>query len=81
MRIKVPNEEEYKREQKKKKIQAIFGLLFGLFFFGLVGLRIFRYGFAEVELYTWLALGIGVISFSFLAYKFGNEFWSTLFRS
>jgi hypothetical protein len=81
MRINVPNEEEYKREQKKKKIQAIFGLCFGLFFFGLIGLRIFSYGFAEVELYTWLVLGIGVISFGFLAYKFGNEFWSTLFRS
>jgi hypothetical protein len=81
MKLNVPNEEEYQREQKKKKIQAVFGFIFGCFFFGLTGIRIFRYGFAEVETYTWAALGIGILSFGYLAYKFGDEFWSIVFRN
>jgi len=81
MKINVPDEEEYQQDQKKRRIQAILGGLFGVFFFSLVGFRIFWYGFDEVAIYTWLALGFGVISFGFLAYKFGDEFWSALFRN
>tara|TARA_R110002049_G_scaffold109501_2_gene258324 strand:+ start:20 stop:262 length:243 start_codon:yes stop_codon:yes gene_type:complete len=80
MKIKVPTEEEHKRDQRRKRIHGIFGLLFGLIFFGLAGARIFRYGFDEVEIYTWIALGFGVVSFGWLAYKFGENFWTILFK-
>jgi predicted tellurium resistance membrane protein TerC len=53
----------------------------GLVFFGLVGSRMFWYGFEKVELYTWIALGFGVVSFGFLAKWFGREFWQRLFGS
>lgn len=81
MKIKVPTEEEHKRTQKKKRIHGIFGFLFGVIFFSLVGTRIFRYGFDQVETYTWIALGLGVISFGWMAYRFGSDFWNTLFRN
>lgn len=80
MKINVPDEEEFRKAQRKRKIQAVFGLFFGFFFFGLVGTKIFRYGLDEVETYTWIALGTGILSFGFLAFKFGNQFWATLFR-
>jgi len=57
------------------------GLLFGLIFFGIVGTKIFRYGFNEVEIYTWIALVFGIVSFTWMAWKFGDEFWSTLFKN
>jgi len=44
-----------------------------------VGTRVFWYGLETVELYTWIALGFGVISFGFLARWFGREFWQRLF--
>lgn len=81
MKINVPTDEEHIRNQKGKRIHGIFGFLFGLIFFGLAGTRIFRYGFDQVETYTWAALGFGIISFGWLAYKFGTDFWSTLFKS
>lgn len=81
MKVNVPDEEEFKKEREKRKIQALFGFLFGCFFFGVAGFKIFQYGFNQVETYTWIALGVGVLSFTFLAFKFGNEFWSTLFRN
>lgn len=81
MKINIPTEEEHKWNQKKKRIHGIFGLLFGAIFFGLAGTRIFRYGFDEVETYTWIALGLGIISFGWMAYKFGETFWNTLFRN
>jgi hypothetical protein len=81
MKILVPSEEEQKRAQKKKHIHGIYEFLFGVIFFGLAGTRIFRYGFDEVESYTWITLGLGVISFTCLAWKFGNEFWQSLFRN
>jgi hypothetical protein len=81
MKVHVPDEQEYKQEQKKRKIQAVFGFLFGCFFFGLVGVKIFQYGFDQVETYTWIALVAGILSFGSLAFKFGDDFWSTLFRN
>ncbi len=81
MNIQVPSEEDFKRDQKKRRVQGIFGFVFGVLFFGFVGIKIFVYGFDQVTLYTWIALGFGVLSFSFLAYKFGSEFWSALFKN
>jgi hypothetical protein len=81
MKVNVPTEEEYKRDQKRNRIHGIFGLLFGLLFFGLAGTRIFRYGFDEVEIYTWIALGLGIVSFGWLAYTFGETFWKTFIRT
>lgn len=81
MKINVPTEEEHKRDRTRRRIHGIFGLLFGLIFFGLAGIRIFRYGFYEVESYTWIALGFGILSFGWLAYKFGETFWNTLFKN
>ncbi|MEX0723277.1 MAG: hypothetical protein WD357_08750 [Gracilimonas sp.] len=81
MKIKVPTEEEHKKNTTRKRIHGLFGLLFGLIFFGLSGTQIFRYGFDEVETYTWIALAFGVASFTWLAWKFGDEFWSTLFQN
>ncbi len=81
MKLNVPTEEEHKRDARRKRIHGIFGLLFGLIFFGLVGTKIFRYGFNEVEIYTWIALSFGIVSFGWLAYKFGETFWNTLFRN
>ena len=80
MKIKIPSEEEHKKNQKRKRISGLSGLLFGFTFFGLAGIRIFRYGFDEVETYTWVALGFGVLSFGWLAFNYGEAFWNTLFR-
>ncbi|MEP1152383.1 MAG: hypothetical protein ABJH08_11700 [Balneola sp.] len=76
MNIKVPTPEEYKSEQKKKKKNLGCGLLAGFLLFFLSGIRVFTYGFENVETYTWIALSFGVISFGFLAYKFGDSFWA-----
>lgn len=78
MKINVPTEKEYKKNRRKKAIQAFFGFIFGLFFFAIAGIRIFSYGFESVEIYTWLALAFGILSFTWLAWKFGDDFW-TLF--
>lgn len=77
MKIHIPTEEEHKQQKKKKRIQAVLGFLAGLLLFSFIGLDIFIYGFAEVKIYTWIALVFGVISFSFLAYAFGTDFWNT----
>ncbi len=81
MKIEVPDEEQYQRDKKRKRIHGAIGILFGLIFFGFAGLRIFIYGLDEVAIYTWIALGFGITSFGFLAYKFGDEFWTTLFNN
>ncbi|HET8864107.1 MAG TPA: hypothetical protein VFM80_00330 [Gracilimonas sp.] len=81
MKINIPTEEEHKRNQKRKRFHGIFGLLFGLIFFGLAGIRIFRYGFDEVGISTWVAIGIGIVSFGWLAYNFGETFWNTFIRN
>ncbi len=81
MKIEVPTEEEYREEKKRKRRHLIGGLLFGLFLFGLIGLRIFlRYGIDQVAYYIWVALGLGVILLGFLAYKFDSLFWSIFKR-
>lgn len=80
MNIKVPTPEEHKASQKEKQKNLGCGLLAGFVFFFLSGTRVFYYGFNKLEIYTWVALGFGVISFGYLAYRFGDSFWS-LFRS
>ncbi len=77
--IKIPAEEEFKNQKRVDRRNFIAGLVKGLIFFTLVGTRVFWYGLETVELYTWIALGFGVISFSFLARLFGREFWQRLF--
>jgi len=79
MNIRVPTEEESQKQKRIDRRNFIAGLITGLIFFSLVGTRVFWYGFETVELYTWLALGFGVISFGFLARWFGREFWQRLF--
>jgi hypothetical protein len=81
LNIKVPTEEENRKQRKADRRNFIGGLFTGFIVFGLIGSRIFWYGFDEVAMYTWLALGFGVISFGFLAKWFGLEFWQTLFRN
>tara|TARA_R110002124_G_scaffold208776_3_gene375101 strand:+ start:8930 stop:9172 length:243 start_codon:yes stop_codon:yes gene_type:complete len=76
MNIQVPTPEEYKANQKKKRRNLGCGLLAGLVFFFISGIRIFSYGFENVEVYTWIALAFGVLSFGYLAYKFGDSFWA-----
>lgn len=78
MKINIPTEEEYQESRKRKRIQAVFGFIFGVIFFAIAGTRIFRYGLDAVEIYTWIALGFGVLSFTILAWKFGDTFWQTL---
>ena len=78
MKIDIPSEEEYSRSKRKRLLQGFFGFLAGLIIIGLAGSRIFRYGFNEVEWYTWVALFTVVFSFTFLAYKFGDSFWVAL---
>jgi hypothetical protein len=79
MNIKVPTPEEYKADQKEKKRNLGCGLLAGFIFFFLSAIRLFSYGFENIETTTWVALGFGILSFGFLAYKFGDSFWA-LFR-
>jgi len=81
VKINIPSEKEFRNEKRKKRIQGFFGFLAGLTFFGFSGSRIFLYGFDKVEWYTWLALLLGVCSFTFLAYKYGNSFWAPLYNS
>lgn len=78
MKIDIPSEEETVRERKAKRRHFVGGILFGFIFFALVGLKIFQYGFEEVNPITWIALGFGVLSFGVLARWFGAEFWSRI---
>lgn len=81
MKIEVPTEEEENRKRKIKRRHFFLGILWGLFLFFLVGYKVFVYGFENVEWYSWLALGFGVLSFGILASKFGGEFWKLFIRS
>ena len=54
----------------------MYGILVGLIVFGLIGTKVCRYGFDQVAWYTWVSLGIGVLSFGIMAYKFGSSFWA-----
>lgn len=80
MQIQVPTPDEHQKEQRFKRKNLLLGLLAGVFFFSSSGSRVFRYGFGEVETYTWIALGFGVLAFGFLAYKFGDSFWALFKR-
>lgn len=79
MNIQVPTEEENQKQRKVDRRNFIGGIIAGIVLFGLIGSRIFWHGFENVTIYTWLALGFGVISFGFLAKWFGSEFWQRLF--
>lgn len=81
MKINIPSEEEFQKTRMRKRIQAVFGFIFGVLFFGILSIDSFRYGFDKIAPLTWIALGAGVISFTLLAYKFGDEFWHTLFKN
>lgn len=74
MNTYVPTPEEYKAEQKEKKKYLGCGLLAGFIFFFFSAIRVFTYGFENVEAATWIALSFGVLSFGFLAFKFGDSF-------
>lgn len=75
MKIEVPSEEEYLKEKQQKRRNFFYGVILGIVFFGLVNIKNFLYGLEDITLVTWSALGIGVLSFGFLAYKFGDLFW------
>ena len=76
MKIKVPTPEEHKVRQRRNRYNFGCGLLAGVAFFGLMSLKLAKYGFEQIEFYTWLALFLGIISFGYLAYKFGDSFWN-----
>jgi uncharacterized membrane protein YccC len=78
MKIEVPTPENSKKEKRKKIRNFIAGLILGIIVFGLIGSRVFWWGIDNVQIYTWIALGFGALSFGFLAMWFGNEFWQRL---
>lgn len=80
MKIQVSTPEEHKADQKEKRSNLGCGLLTGFAFFFSSAIRVLYYGFDKVEVYTWIALSFGVISFGFLAYKFGDSFWALFKR-
>ncbi|MDX1640551.1 MAG: hypothetical protein R3220_02555 [Balneolaceae bacterium] len=80
MNINVPSAEEVAKEKRKKRRSFLIGLIIGFIFFGLVSLRVFWLGSGEVEIYTWIALGFGVLSFGFFGRLLGSDFWKYLFR-
>lgn len=80
MNIQVPTPEEHKADQKEKRKNFGCGLLTGFVFFFLSAIKVFYYGFEKVEIYTWIALNFGVISFGYLAYRFGDSFWALFKR-
>lgn len=79
MKIKVPTSEEHREERHRKRRNFIGGFIVGIIFFGLASLRLFWLGIEEVEVYTWIALGFGVLSFGFLGMLFGSNFWKSIF--
>lgn len=79
MKIKVPSEEDIQKKKRLDRLNFIGGIIVGIIFFGIIGSKVFLYGFENVATYTWVALSIGVLSFGFLAKWFGSEFWQRLF--
>jgi hypothetical protein len=75
LKINIPDQKEADSERKSRRMNLIGGLIFGLIFFTLVGIRVFVYGFETVKPATWIALLIGVILFGLLAMKFRGDFW------
>ncbi len=80
MEIRVPTQEEARKEKKKKWFNFALGIILGFIFFGLVGMRIFVYGFDAVSLLSWVCLSFGVLSFGLLAYRFGESFWDIILK-
>ena len=80
MKIQVPTPEDYNAERKKQKRNLGCGLIVGFIVFFFLGIRVFTYGFENVEIYTWVAIVFGILSFGFLAYKFGDSFWALFKR-
>ena len=78
MNVEIPSEEEFLKERRYKRRQFVYGILVGFIVFGLIGTKVFIYGFDQVAWYTWLVLGFGVLSFGIMAYKFGSSFWALL---
>lgn len=78
MKIEIPSSEESRKEKRRRFLNFLGGLIFGLIFFGIGTLR-FRGGYYEIEFYTWIALGFGVLSFGFLGMVFGSDFWKSIF--
>lgn len=79
MKIQVPTEEESEQKRKTDRRNFTGGLVVGLLFFGFFLLRAFLFEMDQVKIYTWAALGFGVLSFGYLAKWFGAEFWQRLF--
>ena len=80
MKIKVPSPEEFAKEKRKKRRNFFVGLIIGLIFFGLGSLRLFWWGIDKVEIYTWIALGLGVLSFGIFGVLSGADFLKSIFR-
>lgn len=80
MKINIPSEEEYKTEKRGKFLNFLGGSAIGVIFFGL-GISRFWFweGFNKIEVYTWLALGFGVLSFGIIGMLFGSDFWKSIF--
>lgn len=80
MEIKVPTPEECQKEKRRKIRHFIAGIITGIIVFGLISNRVIWWGADNVQIYTWIALCFGVLSFGFLAMWFGTDFWRQLFR-
>jgi len=80
MQIKVPTPEENQKEKRRKLFLFIAGMITGIIVFGLISIRLAWWGADNVQIYTWLALGFGALSFGFLGMWFGGEFWRQLLR-
>lgn len=80
MNIYVPSPEESENKKRKKRWNFLKGLMIGLIFFGFSSLGLFWMGLDNVEIYTWLALGLGVLLFGFFAMMFGSTFFKSIFE-
>ena len=79
MKMQVPTPEESANKKREQVRRFVAGFVAGIVIFGLLGSRILWYGLESVNPVTWIALGIGALSFGFLSMKFGHEFWQRLF--
>jgi hypothetical protein len=80
MKINIPSKEELSKKRRRKFLNFLGGSIIGVIIFGVGSSRLwFRKGFNEIEFYTWIALGFGVLSFGIIGMLFGSNFWKSIF--
>lgn len=80
MKIDIPSTEVSHREKRMKFLKFLVGVCFGNVIFGLASSRFLFSSIYQVEIYTWAALGTGVLTFGFLAMSFGSDYWKTILK-